>query len=462
MLFARIREHAENQPEKIALKDEQHQITYQQLWKKISSNRQLAYQCGFSAGKRVVLGASQDIFWLIDFLSLGSLGVSVIPVAPNVSLRVLEQISTDLRPELILTDVNRHTVFGSSSETDDLPTPDWATGESEILYQPTSGSTGLPKYSIRTLGQLTAEAISYQRTLEINSDDVLVNPLPFYHSYALGFAGITSMLAGSTLVITSPFVPRKYLNVLEREKATISLLVPVMARTLGKVYLPEPVDLSNLRIWLVGAGKITDEMEQAIHAKFGTSLCSNYGSTETGGIVSRLERQNLKSVGRPMSGVELEIRDREGQSVPLGTEGFIWVRIPAMLSRYWCEEAIFDRRGFFKMGDLGYLDEAGYVYLVGREKAMINIGGKKVNPLELEEFFLQHPKIKDVAVFGIERPNGEEMIKAVIVGEGDLLVEEIRGYAQANLENHQVPTIISIVPHLPRNELGKILKDELL
>lgn len=459
--FMLLKRYALTQKRNVVLRDQQQTLTYQELWEAIQQNRKLASAKGLTKGMKAVFVLDSDLNWVIQFLTLVSLGVRVIPLSPEISAQELHRVQKELQPEFVIDHTGYRTIV-SSPRPVLLEEPAWVTDEDEVLLHQTSGSTGSPRYCVRTLKGLTAEGISYRETLGLTAEDRLLNALPLHHSYALGMALMGALVSGSSLLLLPRFKPREYLAALQSEQTTVSLMVPVMGRLLVNLFNPEPVKLPELRVLMVGAGKISQAIFDEFYCRYGIWLSSNYGSTETGGVVSRLEPDGFPGAGKAMAGNEVMICDEEGRSLPPQTEGHVWVRTCGKLSHYWGESQEFAENEFFPMGDLGYIDEKGLLFLTGRVKSLINVGGKKVNPAYVEEILLGHPKVKDVAVVGVVRSSGEEMVKAVVVVDEEATSAELSAYCRGHLADHEQPTMISFVRKLPRNELGKLKKEELL
>lgn len=452
---------AYTQEDKVALKDPQYKLTYGELWKTLKLYRRAVSVRGVKRGMIVCLMLESNLDWVVSFLVLISLGVRVIPIAPHVSAAELALMERQLKLDF---QIDRE--WWMSLTTDVMPSgesePIWVTEADEVLLQPTSGSTGIPKYCVRTFGSLRAEGMSYRETLSLGTEDVILNTLPLRHSYALGMVLMGGLVSGASLILLPRFLPREYIRRLQQEKVTVAPLVPVMAHYLVHLFQTEQVQLPDLRVLLVGAGKISKYTFQAFYQRYGIWLSSNYGSTETGGVVSRLEPGFYPGVGQAMADNRLEIRDDEGHVLPPYTEGHIWIQTLGKLKRYWGEEMEFAQDAFFPMGDLGYLDKDGVLFLTGRIKSMINVGGKKVNPSHVEEILIQHPQVIDAAVVGVPRSSGEEMVKAVMVVEGEVTSAEIRTYTRLHLADYEQPTLISFVRTLPKDELGKLKRGALI
>ena len=188
-------------------------------------------------------------------------------------------------------------------------------------------------------------------------------------------------------------------------------------------------------------------------------VSSNYGSTETGGVISRITEQPMNSIGKEMDGVEIKLINQNGNAIVDGEEGEVYVKCKYMMSGYLGEETdYFTKDGFFSMGDIMSRDDRGYYYIKGRVKNMINVGGKKVNPKEVEDVLLQYPGIKDCVVYKSMRDNKQEIVKAIIVG---IAVDEskLRLYMKENLASYKIPSQIEYKDSIKRNILGKKIKE---
>ncbi|HEX2926690.1 MAG TPA: fatty acid--CoA ligase family protein [Ruminiclostridium sp.] len=458
--FRKLEQGADTLGSKVVLKDPDCKLTLRQLWDTVRRNRKILALKGIEKGMTVSFKMESNLDWAISFLSLISLGVRVLPVAPDISEQEMSQIKENLRPDYEI-DKEEWTSIISETPYKDIE-PVWPEDEDEVLLQPTSGSTGNPRYCVRTIASLVAEGNSYKNTLGLAPDDIILNPLPLHHSYSLGMALMGGLVSYTSIIFVPRFSPRDFLKRLQQEKVTVTPVVPVIARYLVNLYSPGPVNLPCLRIVMAGAGKVPPDTYEAFYKKFGIWLSGNYGSTETGAVCSRLEPELYPAVGRPMWGMGVEIRDDEGRTLPISEEGHVWVKTPGKLKRYWGNNEQLDKDSFFPMGDLGYLNEAGALHITGRSKSMINVGGKKVNPSHVEEILLRHPKVKDAAVVGVPRSSGEEAVKAVVVAEGDIVLADLNAYIQQNLSDYEKPTRIKFVKALPRNELGKVKSQELI
>jgi long-chain acyl-CoA synthetase len=194
-----------------------------------------------------------------------------------------------------------------------------------------------------------------------------------------------------------------------------------------------------------------------------------YGCTEAGTLTANLDEDpvaSFESVGKPVDGVEVLIEDEEGQLVPPDTVGEIAVKSPGLTSGYSDMEELNRqafRDGFFLSGDLGKLDEDGRLTITGRKKLLIEVGGYKVDPIEVEDVVVAHPKVAEAVVVGVEtKVQGEELVKAVVVPSDELDDRELIGFCQQRLANFKVPQVVEFREEIPKSPLGKILRKYLI
>lgn len=456
--FDNIEKYAIANPEKIALVDDKTILTYEQLFSCLKYNQRLLKRYGTVSGEKIILKIQRQLDFTIAFLSLLSVESWIIPIPIDITQQELQKIVDFTGAKIIPNDIfeikqcfdiNTSTVFVKPE------------GDKTGIYHLTSGTTGTPKLCIRTLEGLILEGLSFKRTFSINCDDKIFSVSPLYHSYALGAALVTAFVSGACLFTVDNFIPRKVLKIIDENKISILIAIPIMVKALCNTYSDHIYDLSSLRVALVGAGAISKEVYNNFKERYGITLLSNYGSTETGGIVSRLEPLPFTTIGKPMVDVEIKLCNEQGERVALGEEGEVWVKCESMLKGYFGEEEIFlDKQGFFPMGDIAVQDIDNYLYIKGRKKMMINVAGKKVNPFEVEEILLGFPGVKECVVVGSNKQNGEEYVKAIIVAH-DIKENDLRRYCVNKLSEYKIPLVIEFKESLPKNELGKIKREEL-
>ncbi|MEN3351008.1 MAG: long-chain acyl-CoA synthetase [Bradyrhizobium sp.] len=346
-----------------------------------------------------------------------------------------------------------------------------------ILY--TSGTTGLPKGVVSVVQPGVAMDA---RTCEYLSDvaqsrrgqpgGVSLLTLPLHHG--AGPAQVWGAVQhGNPTVLMRRFDPEGALRLIAQHRVTNWTGVPTMYKRLAA--LPKAVldayDVSSIRALSVGAAPVPYELKRWIIGYFGNGvLGEGYGATEVG-MISFLppEMQERKpgSSGRPHRHVEISIRDAEGRELPRNQSGEIWIRTPVTIRSYLNGKPLGadtrDADGFFRVGDVGRLDDDGYLFITDRAKDMIIAGGVNIYPAEIEAAILRHPDVQDVAVIGIPDDEFGEQVKAFCELKPGHTTDQaaILDFCRDHLASYKRPKLLSIVDELPRNTMGKLLKREL-
>jgi long-chain acyl-CoA synthetase len=340
-----------------------------------------------------------------------------------------------------------------------------------FVYQFSSGSTGRPKRVPRTHGQCEAEARLYG-ALGLIPEDKIFSAIPLFHTYGMGACLFGSAVSGATLVILEdphPFLLKRHraLELIERERATVFPGVPFNFRLMAEG--PSDADLSSLRLCFSAGTALPRTSFEAFGERFGVLVRQLYGSTETGMITANMSEDpvaTFESVGAPVGDVRVEIVDDDGAPVPVGELGEVTVASPAMTAGYLGAEEVnlqVFRDDRFLTGDLGRLDEDGLLYLAGRKKLLIEVGGYKVDPIEVQDVILEHPSVSEAIVVGVaSEVEGEELVKAVVVPSQDCEDRELIGFCRERLANFKIPQTIEFRDEIPKSPLGKVLRKYLV
>jgi long-chain acyl-CoA synthetase len=334
-----------------------------------------------------------------------------------------------------------------------------------------SGSTGRPKRVARTHGQLRGEA-DYYDWMGIGPEDSIFCTIPLFHTYGMGCCMIAATRTGATHVMLedpNPFLLRRQraLELLEGERISIFPGVPFNFRLLAEA--PAAADLSSLRLAFSAGTALPRPFFDAFLDKFGVPVRQLYGCTEAGTLTANMDDDpvaSFESVGGPVDGVEVMIEDDEGEQVAPGTVGEIAVRSPGLTSGYADMEELNReafRDGFFLSGDLGEVGEEGRLTITGRKKLLIEVGGYKVDPIEVEDVVGAHPSVAEAVVVGVEtKVQGEELVKAVVVPRAEMDERDLIGFCQQRLANFKVPQVVEFREEIPKSPLGKILRKYLI
>ena len=350
--------------------------------------------------------------------------------------------------------------------------------DDDALQLYTSGTTGRPKGAVMTHGSILASRASddpdereWQKPVE---GDVTLLAMPCFHISGTG-TGIGTMVAGTNSIVLPEYDPTQALDLIENYNISKIFLVPAAIQILLNHPRVKEVDFSRLQYVTYGASPIPLELMREAMAVLGCGFVQMYGMTETSGTIVALDPEDhvpegspkMRSVGKPLSGVEVKIIDEQGNEVAANAVGEIATRSSKNMSRYWnnpdATAETIDAEGWLRTGDAGYLDEDGYLYIHDRVKDMIISGGENVYPAEVENALYSHPKVADVAVIGVPDQKWGEAVKAcVVVKEGETLSEaDIIAHAREHIAGYKCPKSVDFIAALPRNPSGKILRREL-
>lgn len=341
----------------------------------------------------------------------------------------------------------------------------------------TSGTTGRPKGAMLTHGNLTFVAVGWVADLmHLEPEDVGLHAAPLTHG--AGFHSLALTLKASAQVILKPhnFSAENFCAAVARHRITNTWLVPTQIKMLLKYPKLESWDLSSLK-WIVygGAPMYVQDLKEALR-RIGPVFVQLFGQGETPMTATYLRREEhategpearrLASCGHARSGIEVSILGENDRELPRGELGEICVRGPSVMKGYWERPAATSetlRGGWLHTGDLGYMDEQGYVYIMDRNKDLIISGGVNIYPREVEEVLLQHPAVAEACVIGVPDEVWGEAVKAVVVLKpgATTTADEIIAFVGERLAGYKKPKSVDFVAELPKSAYGKVLKREL-
>jgi acyl-CoA synthetase (AMP-forming)/AMP-acid ligase II len=341
----------------------------------------------------------------------------------------------------------------------------------------TSGTTGFPKGAMLTHQGMLAHARNVATMHDMGIDSRVQVAMPLFHVGGTGYA-LVAWSSGAPIHLMRAPDPAAALAMLEQEKITHTFYVPALMAAMTQVPGAGQRDYSSLKALAYGASPMPLPVMRACLKLFPRGTMQQvYGMTEQSGVVTILGPEDhedpavahrLVSAGKAIHGVEVEVRDpATDQPVPAGQPGEIWVRSEQVMGGYWgnseATAAAITPDGWYRSGDGGHLDADGYVYVTDRIKDLIISGGENVYPAEIERVLAEHPAIADVAVIGVPDERWGEAPKAVVVLRAGASVEpdELLAWCRGRLAGYKVPKSADVVPELPRNPTGKILKREL-
>ncbi len=338
-----------------------------------------------------------------------------------------------------------------------------------LMY--TSGTTGRPKGVMITHANLAWKNLAHVIEFGFTSDDLGLACGPLYHVGALDLTTTSLIAAGATTIIHPIFEAADVVDELERSRVTTVWLAPAMINAIMALPGIEQHDLSSVRLVINGGEKMPIPLIERLQRTFPSAWFADaYGLTETVSGDTFLDRESLLtklgSVGRPCVYLELDVWDDEGRSVPTGEGGEVVLRGPKVFKGYWRDPdatAAAFAGGWFHTGDIGIMDDDGYLYIVDRLKDMIVSGGENIAGSEIERVLYEHPGVLEAAVVGRPDDRWGEVPVAFVVVRPDTTVtaDELIDYCGGQLARFKVPKGIVFLDALPRNPSGKVLKREL-
>jgi long-chain acyl-CoA synthetase len=343
-------------------------------------------------------------------------------------------------------------------------------GDTAVLIY-TSGTTGTPKGAELTHFQLLLNADTPGRLFGIRDDDVVLVALPLFHVFGLSSQLNVCMRFGATMSLMPRFDPGRAVEVIRRDGVTVFEGVPTMYIAL--LHQPDvaPEDVATLRIGVSGGASLPAEVLDAFERRFGIVILEGYGLTESASTTTfnvSAEERKVYSVGKPIWGVDLQVWGEDDRVLPTGTEhvGEVVIRGVNVMKGYYnnpeATRAAFTR-GWMRTGDLGYLDEDGYLFIVDRKKDLIIRGGYNVYPREVEEALYSHPDIAEAAVIGVPDEHLGEEVKAFVVPKpgAALTADDVIALARERVAAYKYPRVVELRSEMAHGPTGKILKTEL-
>lgn len=337
-----------------------------------------------------------------------------------------------------------------------------------LLY--TSGTSGKPKGVMLTASNLNSNIEQCIHKTGFSKKDIFVGLLPQFHSFGFTVTTLLPSVIGAKTVYMARFNPRKVLELLRTHRPTIILAIPSMYNAILNTKSATAEDFQSLRLMGSGGEALPDAVHKGYMEKFNVPICEGYGLTETSPVTNWLMPNENKhgSVGKPVQGLLQRIVGEDGVELSSCEDGEILMRGPNVMKGYFNmpEETaeVFDDQGFFKTGDMGHIDDEGFLYITGRIKEMLIIGGENVFPREIEEALTDHEDVLAAGVVGRQDDSrGEVAVAFIEWKEGALFDEQkLRSWCRKKIAPFKVPKAIVVLSELPRNPTGKILRRELM
>jgi len=494
-------------PDKVAAVLEDKRLNYKELNARSNQFAHAMMKMGFKRGHKISIILYNCIEFLEIYHGLARIGAVSVPINFRLALPEIEYIIDNSDSVCVITNPefletlnqeklkkvpkNHYIIVSEKDKTPEnmqnyeemlVGMPDYEPcdveiKESDLFYLGyTSGTTGFPKGAmIQIKGILNIIQNALVRTAGRKGIDitqrVMLAIMPICHSNSIWATLITFWVGGTNVIFPSgKFAPEKVLKIIEKEKVTTSSMVPTMITKI--LDLPDEVknryDLTCLSsLGCSSAPLLTKTKETALQFFKNARFSEGYGSTETGALTTlrhKDQMRKVRSIGKPNPGIEIKLIDEDGNEVTeTGKVGVLWAKAPSAFIGYYkdqekTEEAI--KGEWSTAGDMAYIDEEGYYYLVDRKHDMIISGGENIYPAEIEEILIKHPKISEVAVIGVPHQEWGEEIKAVVLlkDDAEATEEEIISFCKDRLAGYKRPRSVDFVEDFPRTATGKILK----
>ena|SRR5687767_15018778 len=432
---------------------------------------------GVGVGDRVALYMANRVEFVDVFLACARAGFVLVPINVLYREREIAHIVADSEPRLVVTTSGNEGLFPAGSEVmtiDDLvadtmrdpreyhrPPID---GDSPVAIVYTSGTTGRSKGAVLTHNNLAANATALVACWRITSDDRYLAALPLFHVHGLGNGVCSWLLSGCTMRLVERFEASRVLEWFEEFSPTLFFGVPTMYVRLLDLPAGAARAIGNkMRLFVSGSAPLPAHVLESFQERFGHTILERYGMTETLMLTSNLleGERRAGTVGYPLPGVSVTVRDSSGTVLAAGHVGQVWVKGPTVFAGYWrnpTATAAAFHDGWFATGDLGEFDTAGCLTLRGRATELIISGGFNIYPREIEELLLEQDGVREAAVVGAPDERRGEVPVAYVVVDSGVDVDRLRDQCTRSLASFKAPRAIIKVEELPRNAMGKLQK----
>jgi acyl-CoA synthetase (AMP-forming)/AMP-acid ligase II len=460
------RHHARAVADKPAIVHGERVLRYRELDPLVRRTAAHLYSLGLAPGEVVGVALRDTIEHVVILAALARAGIVLLPLdwrwTAEEKARVAEHFGAKRVFEEPDVDARWHEAVAQAD-----PDARFPEGDVPLLMSLSSGTTGRPKGPRLRHSQFMARFRVFWINLGFNSQDRFLSATPLYYGGGRTFALAMLYTGGTVYMLPPPYEPEALCDAVARHRITNLFLVPTLIRRLMSLPDERLAPLRSLRLLLSSGAALHPDERTAIRRRIAPSFVEYYSSTEGGGVsflVPEDPEQFAGSVGRPVFGVEVQCVDEAHRPLGPGSVGRIRYRGPAVADGFWNDpEASREsfRDGWWYPGDLGMLDDHGYLHLKGRAKDMIIRGGINIYPAEVEAVLQSHAAVADTAVVGWPSREFNEEVAAFVILKGEVSPAELRDLCRAKLAPYKVPREVFVVPDFPRNALGKTIKTEL-
>jgi len=473
-------------PERIAVIFEDKRITHRQLWSRCSRLAAVLQKKGAKPGDRVAILATNCSQYIEAYMAIPAAGFVIVPLNTRHAEPELRYALEDAGARILLTDRDPgalrdlvESVVMIPDEYDALleeaEEAELGIGVTEdnlagLFY--TGGTTGASKGVMLSHRNLIANAFQFMTASPPNPEDIFLIMAPLFH--AAGSNGVLGGIwSGSCQIPLKIFDPSVALDLIAEHKVSHTLGVPAMVAAIAEEQLRSPRNTASVRMVGHGGSPIPTEVIRRAHQAFPKAeFVEVYGATETGPLLTALRHEESyldvergQSCGQSLIGVQLKIVDDSGAELEQGEVGEVVARGANIMQGYWKKPDLTDevlQDGWYRTGDLGRMDDEGYLFIVDRAKDMIVSGGENVYCSEVEEVLYKHSSVLEAAVFGIPDEKWGEAVHAVVVPREEVTADELIEFCREHIAGYKLPKSISFsATELPKSGPGKILKREL-
>ena len=478
--------HALRQPDKPALVYAGEHVSYAELDRRILRTATFLASKGIGPGDVVAVFMKNSAAFIEVAFATSYLGAVFLPVNFRLSGEECRYIVAHAGAKLLLADeefattvagIDNVVLVDTTAQADSsrlgepgLPAPASHLRKPEDLFRLmyTSGTTDRPKGVMHSYENFYWKCMDHVIALGMSEADRLLATGPLYHVGAFDLPGIAILWVGGTLVVQRQFDETETLALIEAERVTCAWFAPMMVGRMLALEEAERYDLSSFK-WCIAGGEKTPENRIRDFTRLfkAARFIDGFGLTETCSGDTLMEAgkeiEKIGSTGRALAHVEITIRDDEGEVLPTGAEGEICLRGPKVTKGYWRDPKKTEQSfhgDWFRSGDVGYLDEDGFLFITDRKKDMIISGGENIASSEIERVIFQMSEVADCAVIGLPDPKWGERPAAIIVARAGrtLSAEDVQSRCRATLAGFKVPSRVFFRDALPRNPSGKVLK----
>jgi acyl-CoA synthetase (AMP-forming)/AMP-acid ligase II len=468
--------HGRQRPQHIAIIHGEKQINYQDLDLQVSQRASTLQALGIKAGDIVGIALEDSIEHLLMMYAVARAGAVILPLDCRWKIFEKQRVTEHFKPSLVMVEtgqafegvqcVEANSVWCTSVEAEQIP-GSFPDGNRGLLMSLSSGTTGRPKGPMLTHQQLVYRFYMHWAELGLGSRERYINATPLYFGGGRAFS-MSSLYAGSTVVLCPPpYSAAELVAEVARTKSSVLFLVPTLLRRLLDEDADTLAPMQALKTLISSGSALTPDDRSQIRNRICPNFLEYYSSTEGGGVSTLSPEDQLKytdSVGRPALSVDVEIVNSEDQLQPRNTIGRIRYRGPAVADGFYADpEATKEafKNGWFYPGDLGTMNEEGYLFLKGRSKDMIIRGGVNIYPQEIEATLMAHPAVAEAAVVGWASKEFNEEIAAFVILKTELDLADLTLWCSERLARYKVPKQIFSLKEFPRTSLGKVIKAEL-